>query len=649
VKFALAVLFAPGLAAAAPISTADVTSLTAGWGFTCTSHSDGAVSCWGANDHGQLGDGTLTATSRPTRMTIADVAEVSADGNRTCVRRRAGTIACFGKISPANEKATTPVEIPSSDAVQLEGSCWRTTSGAVSCLTNGGQVVALAGITDAVDVAAGNGVGCVARKSGTVACWFDPNEPQPIPRMSGVVDVALAATMHVGAMACARTKRGDTACWQWGFDVERPTKRVPRTPPPPKPPKQLPVKPIFVGVKATSLAGGRDKMCAATARDVQCWDRELRRPTAVKTGPVVAIAADTHYCALRGKRDVACWGAGDAGQLGFGWSSARAVPTVVPGVTDAVELVASYSPGTGAGWTCARKKSDAVVCWGNVRPHQTPGGDPKPREVWKKARRITRGMVAGVIDDKDKWLNAVWGTEPLRFPPVVDAADDCAITRDDRVVCSGEHRPSNDNFNDPKHADGDSVALVGLTGVKKLAMGGNHACALKRSGHVVCFPERGKILHESITDASDLAAGQYAVCAVRKGGTVWCKGQSGSWLLKGEPMKTTGNSEWMQISGLADVVEISLGTDHGCARTTKNALVCWGNNDHGELGDGTTKSRTKLGAVPNLADVAQVSAGARHTCALRTSGEVLCWGEATTGQVGSYTMADVVEPQSVLW
>ncbi len=426
--------------------------------------------------------------------------------------------------------------------------------------------------------------------------------------------------------------------------------RVPANPPPAKPPRQMPVRPRAVGVTALQLAGGGSTMCAATARDVRCWDVSRRVATvAVKA---TALAVREHRCALRGGRDVVCWGAGSEGALGFGWARGHATPVAVPGIADAVEVSASYTPGTGAQYACARRKTGTVVCWGNVSPHNSNVVDPKPREVLKlRAVKLARGMVAGAIDDKARWSTALaGGGMSMRLPPIVDADDDCAIGKDGRVLGMGEHRWNNDHCNNPNHPDGDGVAVPGLTDAVRLAISNNFACALRKTGQIACFRERDKLAVDAkIADAIDLATGQFTLCALRKDHTVWCKGQLGSWILRGDPLKTTGNTDWVQIPNLTDVAAISLGGDYACARKLDGTVACWGDNDAGQLGDGTTISRIKPAPVVGLAKVVQVSAGTNHACALVESGAVMCWGEATTGQIGSYAMEDVLEPTAVTW
>ena len=91
----------------------------------------------------------------------------------------------------------------------------------------------------------------------------------------------------------------------------------------------------------------------------------------------------------------------------------------------------------------------------------------------------------------------------------------------------------------------------------------------------------------------------------------------------------------MAVSGLTDAVEVTAGGGHTCARRASGQVVCWGDNQSGQLGDGTTIERHTPVAVMGLADAVSISAGSRqHTCAVRSSGAVACWGDAEYGALG---------------
>jgi alpha-tubulin suppressor-like RCC1 family protein len=106
----------------------------------------------------------------------------------------------------------------------------------------------------------------------------------------------------------------------------------------------------------------------------------------------------------------------------------------------------------------------------------------------------------------------------------------------------------------------------------------------------------------------------------------------------------TVNSIGTIDTGLA---KVSLGTGHACA-ITSGALYCWGDNTKGQLGDGTTTSRSFPAVVSGLSSgVAAVSAGATHTCAITTSGEAKCWGNNTSGTLGDGSLTQRLTPVTV--
>jgi hypothetical protein len=87
------------------------------------------------------------------------------------------------------------------------------------------------------------------------------------------------------------------------------------------------------------------------------------------------------------------------------------------------------------------------------------------------------------------------------------------------------------------------------------------------------------------------------------------------------------------------VLQLALGDNHGCALKADSTIWCWGANDHGQLGDGTTTTRPAAVQVVDdhgvaLGGFVAVTAGANHTCGLGSSGVALCWGDGTDGQLG---------------
>lgn len=92
---------------------------------------------------------------------------------------------------------------------------------------------------------------------------------------------------------------------------------------------------------------------------------------------------------------------------------------------------------------------------------------------------------------------------------------------------------------------------------------------------------------------------------------------------------------------------VTAGGSHTCGLTTTGTVQCWGDNDHGQLGDGTTKDRLRPVTVVGLTDVVEVDAGGAHTCARRGDNTVRCWGDNSFGQLGDGTFTSSSTPVAV--
>lgn len=122
-------------------------------------------------------------------------------------------------------------------------------------------------------------------------------------------------------------------------------------------------------------------------------------------------------------------------------------------------------------------------------------------------------------------------------------------------------------------------------------------------------------------------------------GTPTWKNEAGSSFQVTASYKTkTGQQAYTIVVNGAklNVTQLSLGYLHSCAITTAGAVKCWGLNDKGQLGDGTTTTRlTPVNVVGLSAGVVGLSVGVYHSCALMTSGGVKCWGYDALGQLGN--------------
>jgi hypothetical protein len=218
----------------------------------------------------------------------------------------------------------------------------------------------------------------------------------------------------------------------------------------------------------------------------------------------------------------------------------------------------------------------------------------------------------------------------------------CALLSGGGVDCWG-------NMNTAASANPVATAIVGATAI---AAGEYNICAVVSGGTVECtgLNDTGQLGNGStssaftstpvqvmnVTGATALAAGARFECALLSGGTVSCWGQDTFGQLGGpEDGGAYGSysSTPMAVENVTTATAIAAGATHACALLANGTVACWGGNNSGQLGLGSTVYTSDAAVIPSLTGVTSLSASNQTTCVV-SSGNVICWGEGLDDKFG---------------
>ncbi|MBL8685021.1 MAG: hypothetical protein JNK05_37945 [Myxococcales bacterium] len=594
----------------------DATALTAGQSHACALRANRTVACWGANGSGQLGDGTTAMRITPTPVVdLTDVVEVAAGHSHTCARRADGTVFCWGASNTATS-ATDPM---------------------APVRTRPTQVPTLAGV---VELTAGNGFTCARRAVGDVVCWGinasgqlgdGSNTTRGLPTV--VRALPPVAALDAGdSFACARATNNTIFCWgsnatgQLGIDPRFGTMRS---------------TPIAVAgaVDMREMSAGSAHVCARRSNGrLACWgfngSGQLGHTSASTWVPsdvqllkdVTDVSAGAnHTCARRAFGQVVCWGNGGGGNLGNGSVLGSVAPVVVTGNAAGASVTAADR------FSCTRRNTGEVLCWGENGAGQLGDGT--------RNSRPTMGAVANINNAID-----------VRAQPQFA----CALRSSGVVSCWGDNRAGQLGTSMPITSSMVPVDVAGVTDAVEIALGSQHACALRASGAVVCWGANrsgqlgdGTMVPRSTPVAVTglpaniigITAANEQTCARRAPGTdglapLYCWGINGSGELGNAT--TTNRLSPTPVASTFEWVGVATGFRFSCGRRNNGQTYCWGDGSAGQLGDGTVAARTTpTNAAVGLPDAASLSLGQAFGCALRTSGVVACWGSNSRAQLGT--------------
>jgi alpha-tubulin suppressor-like RCC1 family protein len=341
------------------------------------------------------------------------------------------------------------------------------------------------------------------------------------------------------------------------------------------------------------LALGYDHGCAiANDGETYCWGTETNQGTLGQGSILNTVSAplkivgghlfteisshDPHTCGLLANGTAMCWGRSN-GSLGRGTS-------VVNNATPAPVLGGPWSSiSAGVLATCGIDVSNAPWCWG-----------------------ISQRGILG---------NPAFTT--TQFAPIPVAT---------------------------------SVAF------QSIVMGWVHVCALTaggQSGDAYCWGSASALgatdplldlltptLVASPVTFTRLAAGSDHTCGITLALVAYCWGQNASGQLgdgtnqpRSNPLPVAGNIRFVMIA-LSPVSDLGAGL-FSCGLSETGQAYCWGDNQLGQLGDGTTANRLTPTLVATSQVFVSIATGRDFACAMTANREVFCWGNNSSGELGS--------------
>ena len=215
-----------------------------------------------------------------------------------------------------------------------------------------------------------------------------------------------------------------------------------------------------------------------------------------------------------------------------------------------------------------------------------------------------------------------------------------------------------------------SNAPKAITGTwKAVAAGGTHTLAINSAGalHAWGWNVYGQLgnsddANGSVTDRTKdksapvpigsgtwkaVAAGENHSLALRSDGTLYAWGRNNNGQIAFDPASGALQNTPRQVGTSTGWETIAGGSSHSLALKSDGKLYAWGSNSFGQLGDGTTNTKTAVSQTGTDADWALVTARSSHVLALKKDGTLYAWGGNIRGQLGDGTTAQRNSPKLI--
>ncbi|MFV8258078.1 Calx-beta domain-containing protein [Bdellovibrio bacteriovorus] len=592
-----------------------VVSFKQGVGFACALYDNNDLKCFGTNDYGQLGNGTVVNTNEPSATPVMqNVAHFEVGGYTVCAANTSGEMWCWGR----------------DNASALPGSV-------------GGKVLqptkyVNSGVTQ---VAVSSNVLCYLKTNKDLMCWGDDYSGifgTGSTNASRTLAAPQLVTGQVEEMRLIAAVTGNTLCavkldsvtpsqrnlFCWGnrstWYSSGSTSTVPATP---------------LATNIVSYDLFNDNICvqkdegAPTVRKNYCWGNGSNgqlTPGTSGAGSTVPVEMSSEYkdmmtsqesiIALKNDGSVWTWGSGGRIPGGNPIVAASApVQLISGGVKNLLRMSNRYGPTDGLDPRCVLMLDSSVQCW---------MASPLPVNKTLPVTVIPTGVESVSVSNvfHENYYSA------------------CSLMSSGEVLCWGQNSVGQ---------VGDRTLLPRLVPTqalsrnqRQIATGRERSCSVSTYGELRCWGYNSANLSLGVSpaftsfktpkivigkDVSKVALNDDGGCALLTTGGLNCWGDNNSGQSKPGSASINTLPNLVLSSGVRDV-ETSY--QAACYIATNDDLFCWGDNTQKQLGLGDTIDRTTIPATPLLSGVDSVSMGGHETspgsCAVMKNGDLKCWG-----------------------
>ena len=407
-----------------------------------------------------------------------------------------------------------------------------------------------------------------------------------------------------------------------------------------------------------------------------------------KTEPVLAgvpgaqsvSVGKTSSCAIGADQKGYCWGDNSKGQLGI--ASIRTNASQIGLDSKLIDI------SVGDNFACAVTVEGKLYCWGEFINNSSTINSASPTLISSvtnvKAVSVGKAAVCVLTSDVYCFGSSVSSND---FTLVARSSSASSISVGDDFVCfvvANAVRCFGDNSQGQlgvgtSAATSGVVDVIGISDAVKVTAGAQHSCVVSSVGTVYCWGDNSSSqitsgvsdqltrVPVSFSKSVGISAGSRFTCAMMLDASIKCLGDSAS----GQSALKTSSATPLSSPSTRDLASISSGTDttcvidktgvlrcfgelepellptqrfskvavgsvSACSITADGAVLCWGSNSSGQLGDNTNKTAvapvTVLGFGQRTA--ISLSAGFRHFCAVMNDGLVMCWGDNSKDQLG---------------